>query len=140
MAVHSSQSRFKMGIPSLRANNVRSAMLLTDTCTTTTARHDHNSVVRSAHQTLTSTIVIKEQLKPNITVRIATAHCSAGKCVSTSLCTNAATITANTESTLLNNSIPQNKISDNQNLHNSNLITVTANTCSKPKTLSCHHP
>ena len=95
-AVRSSQSRFKTENPSPKTNNAHSAKRPTHTCTTTTARRDHNFVAKSAHQTLTSTIVIKERLKPNITALIATERCSAGKSVSTSLCTNAAMITAHT--------------------------------------------
>lgn len=138
MAVHSSQSRFKTGIPSLRVNNARSAMLLTHTCTTTTAKHDHNSVVRSAHQILTSTIVIKERLKLNITAHIAAARCSAGKPRSTSSFTNVATITAPIVLMRLSNLTRRNKILENQNLPSSNFVTFTANICSKPKILLCH--
>ena len=140
MAVRLKPSKFKTGNPFPRTNNAHSAKPLTNTCTTTTVKNAHNCFAKFACLFFKPTIVIKERLKPNITARIATAHCSAGKCVSTSLCTNAATITANTESAHSNNSTPQNKTSGNQNLHNSNLITFTANTCSKPKTLSCHHP
>lgn len=138
MAGHSNRSRFKTGNPSLRPSNVLFAKRHINTCTTTTAKKDPNCYARFARLLFRPIIVVKERLKLNITVRIVTAHCSAGKCVSTSLCTNAATITANTESTRSNNSIPQNKISENQNLHNSNSTTFTANTYSKPKILSCH--
>ena len=140
MAVPLNQSRFKTGNPSLRPNNVDSAKRLTYTCATTTAKCIHSSVVRSACRILTPTIVIKERLKPNITAHIATQRYSAGKFVSTSLCTNAAMITARTESTRSNNSTPQNKTSDDQNLHNSNSTTFTANIYSKPRILpSPHH-
>ena len=135
MTAHSNRSKFKTGNPSLRPNNARSAKPLTYTCTTTTAKCAHRSVARFARQVLVPTIVIKERLKPNITALIATERCSAGKSVSTSLCTNAAMITAHTESTLSNSSTQQNKISDIQNLHNLNLTTFTANIYSKPKIL-----
>ena len=138
MTIHSSRSRFNAGNPSHRPNNAHSAKRPTHTCTTTTAKRDHNFVARSAHRTLTLTIVIKERLKPNITALIATERCSAGKSVSTSLCTNAAMITAHTESTLSNNSTPQNKISDNQNLHNSNSTIFTANIYSRPRISLSH--
>ena len=140
MTAHSNRSKFKTGNPSLRLNNVLFAKRHINTCTTTTAKNAPNCCAKSARQLFRLIIVIKEQSKPNIIVRIVTAHCSAGKSVSTSLCTNAATITAHTESTHSNNSIPQNKISDNQNLLSSNFVTFTANTCSKLKILLCHHP
>jgi len=127
MVVHSNQLKFKTGKPSLRANNARSAKPRINTCITTMAKNDPNCSARPAHQLLTPTIVIKEQLKLNIIVRIATVRYSAGKYVSTSLCTNVATITARTESTLSNNSTPQNALCDNQNLLNSNSVTFTAN-------------
>ena len=133
MAVRSNQSKFKTENPSLRVNNVRSAQRLTHTCTTTTVKHARNSVARSARQNLTSTIVIKERLRLNIIVRIAAVRYSAGKSVSTSLCTNVATITAPTESTLSNNSTKQNTFSDDQNLLSLNSVTFTANIYSKPR-------
>ncbi len=140
MTIHSNRSKFETGNPSLRANNARSAKRLTHICTTTTVKHAHNSAARSAHRLLTLTIVIKERLKLNIIVRIATARYSAGKSVSTSLCTNVVTIIACTESTLSNNSTPQNTLCDNQGLHNSNSVTFTANIYSRPRiSLLPHH-
>ena len=79
MTIHLSRSKFNTGNPSLKANNAHSAKRLILICTTTTAKHAHRSVARSAHQNLAPTIVIKEQLKPTITVLIATEQCTAGK-------------------------------------------------------------
>jgi len=140
MTALSSRSGFETGIPSLKTNNARFVKLLIHTCTTTTAKYDHNSVVRSAHQILTSTIVIKERLKPNITARIAAVRCSVGKSNSTSSFTNVATITVLIALMRSSNLTLQNKIFENQNLPNSNSITFTVNTCSKPKILLSHRP
>ena len=138
MAVRLNPLRFKTGNPSLKLNNALFATHRINICITTMANNDPNCSARSAHRLLKLIIVIKERLKPNITARIATARCSAGKPVSTSSSTNAATITAPTALTHSNNSTQQNKISDNQNLLSSNYVTFTANTCSKPKILLCH--
>lgn len=133
MAIRSNRSRFKTGNPSLRLNNAPSATPRTSTCTTTTGKNAHSCFVKFAHRPFRPIIVIKEPPKPNITVHIATERFTAGKSVWTSLCTNAATIIARIDSTRSNNSTPQKKISDNQNLHNSNSVTFTANTCSRLK-------
>ena len=139
MLDHSSPSKSKTGNPSRKPNNARIVKRLIHTCTTTTARNARNYFAKSARQLLTLIIVIKERLRPNITVHIATARYSVGKSVSTSSCINAATTIARIESTHSNNSIPQNKISGNQNLLNSNSIIFTANIYSKPKNSSYLH-
>lgn len=138
MAVYSNQLKFKTGKPSLRANNARSAKPRINTCITTTVKNDPNYSARPAHQLLTLTIVIKERLKLNIIVRIATALYSAGKYVSTSLCTNVATINAYIESTLSKDSTLQSTLYDDQNLHNSNSVTFTANIYLKLRTSPSH--
>ena len=138
MAVRSNPLRSNTGNQPLRPKSALFATHHINICITTTANNDPNCSAKSAHQLLRPIIVIKNRLKPNITARIATAHCSAGKPASTSSSTNAATITAPTVLTLSNNSTRQNKISDDQDYHNSNSVTFTANTCSKPKILLCH--
>ena len=139
MLDHSSPSKSKTGNPSRKPNNAHIAKHPIHTCTTTTAKNEPSCFARSARQLLTLIIVIKEQLRPNITVHIATARYSAGKSALMSSCINAAMTIARIESTHSNILIPQNKISDNQNLLNSNSITFTANIYSKPKNLPYPH-
>ena len=139
MLDHSNPSRSVTENPSRKPNNAHIAKHPIHTCTTTTAKNEPSCFARSARQLLTLIIVIKEQLRPNITVHIATARYSAGKSVSKSLYINAATTIVHIESTHSNNSISQNKISDNQNLLNSNSITFTVNIYSKLKNSSYLH-
>ena len=140
MNVRLNPSRSKTENPSHKLNNALFATHRINICITTMGKKDPNCSARSAHQLLQPTIVIKEQLKPNTIVPIATAPYSAGEPVLMSLCTNAATTTAHIESMHSNNSTPQNKISGYRNLLNSKSITFTANTCSKPKSSSpLHH-
>ncbi len=138
LAGHSNPLKFETDTQSRKPNNAPLAKPHINICTTTTANNDPNCSARYAHLSFRRIIVIKEHSKPNIIVHIVTAHYSAGKCVSTSLCTNAATITVPIALKLSKNSTHQNKIYDSQNLLNLNSITFTVNTCSKPKILPCH--
>ena len=139
MAIRSSQSRFKTGNPSPRPNNAHPARPRTNTCTTTMAKNDPNFSAKSARRPFKPTTVIKKRPRRNITVRIATAPYSAGKSASTSLSTNAVTITARTGLPRSSNSTRQNKISDDQNLPSSSSVTLTANIYSRPKTSLSPH-
>jgi hypothetical protein len=85
-------------------------MLHTNIFIATTAVNKPSCNAKSAHQLFNPIIVLKNYSKPNTSVPTASAPYSAGNPVDMSSFTNAATITANTDSTLLANSTQPKKL------------------------------
>jgi hypothetical protein len=87
-----------------RRNLAHVAMHHINTFIVTTAVNKLNCNARSARQLFNPIIALKEPLNQNTSVPIASGLYSAGNPIATSLFTNALTITASTDSTLLTNS------------------------------------